>query len=439
MNQLLQETKKLSQLPNKQQVYQYSRLFNINPHYNPVIAQINNEQELERSKLNDIVDNLNLYDGDWLAINEMVISFIRMSNQLNPWSLLESFDLYIKFLEDLTTAFINQKGWVLIDLVKLSINFIIPMANKLDLQLFYKESCSRPRLSHLASILLKIFNNIRSQTNEENRMKTKIILFIGNNLCKLYFKILNPLLCRNVFTNINTLDLSLIDFNKYEILQYRFYLSKFYLIKNQFIDSFQHLEWCLINYPVQKDSKNITKIIELLIPVAILIGKKPNFQFLILTYFIQVPSFIKIYQDLHNALQMGYYQRLKQVIDNNYQYFKQKHLLITIESKSLLILLRNLFKKIWIMSGKPLKLEYDQLLTALIMSDLPVAKDDLVIENLLVNLIDQNMLKGKIFPRLRVVSLAKTGVFPYVDEINFIKFGNGNASKLNPNDSWLQV
>lgn len=435
MNQLITEVNRCIRLPLQQQIDEFDRIFSVNPIGNPHILKIYNENYANLKEIDAKVESCNFYD-DWLAFNEMVISFVKLGNQLDPQSSIRLFDLYVKFLEDLSTAFGHNRGWVLQKLIKLTINFIIPLAKQLDFQLYYKEYCSLPRLSHLASILLKIFNNIRSQTNEENQQKAKILLFIGNKLCLIYFKIENPLLCRNVFSNINTLNLSSKSYLKQELITYRFYLSKFYLIKNQLIDSYQHLTWCLIHSPAIQHP-NTTKILKLLIPISILIGKKPNFKYIKSVYLTQIPKFIIIYQQLFNAINSGNYAQLNKLIKMNFQYLKDLNLLITIQNKAAILVVRNLFKKVWILSGKPLTLNYDALIGLVRVSGFDFNIDDLIVENMLISLIDQNLLKGKIFPRLRVVSLAKANVFPPADQINFIRFGNGDETSINPNDRWM--
>lgn len=436
MNSLISELKQCTKQPPSRQIESFVEIFNLDPH-NPRILAIYNDNITK--SIDNMVSQANLYDGDWLAFNEMTISFIKLANQLNPYSLLELFDLYGKFLEDMSTSFSNyNRGHLLKQVLKLTINYVLQLAAKLDFQLYHKEYCSNPRLSWLASILLKIFNNIRSQTNEENMQKSTIILFVGSKLCLLYFKIDNPLLCRNVFSNINTLNLNSKKFDKNEILSYRFYLSKFYLIKNQLIDSYQHLTWCLVNCPVIPNHPNIIKILKLLLPVSILIGKKPNFRFIKSTYLANgIPKFIFAYQKLSKAISSGRFSQLSNTITSDKEYFKSLGLLVMIENKASILTVRNLFERVWRILDKPLTLEYDALISLLKLSGFDVATDDLLIENLLISLVDQNLLKGKIFPRLRVASLARTNVFPPVDEINFIRFGNGSETTLNPNDSWL--
>lgn len=442
MNSFLQEISSCTKGPVNQQIDRLRKLLDINPVTNRYMKLIYDET-IDDTALDNMISNYKFYNDEWLAFNEMVKLFIKLSNQLNPWSVLESFDLYSSFLDSLSTSFSNVRGGCLIMVIRQSINFILPMAIKLDSQFYLKENCGKLRLSWLASILLKVFNNIRSQTNDDNMTKSRIIVFISVKLCMVYFKIDNPLLCRNVFSNINNLQLSMTKFDRNEIIQYRYYLSKFYLIKDQLIDSYQHLSWCLINSPTYSNPPhpNIIRILQLLLPISILIGKTPNFKYIRQIYFNNNPSitpgFINIYENLFKAIKRGNFGQCYQIITNNYDYLKALNILIVLQNKSTILIVRNLFKKVWDYLGNPLSIDYDSLILALNLSHFNVRLDDLIVENLLISLIDQNLLKGKIFPRLRVISLAKTNVFPPVDQINFIRFGNGDEHTLNGNDSWL--
>ena len=193
----LNEIFQCSNSPVNEQLIRLSNLLDVNPAINPYIVRINNLPFLQDKYLNDLIDGKHFYKDEWLAFNEVVISFIRLSNQLNPWSSLESFDLYTNYINDLSVAFNNaNRGYLITYLVKDTIRFVIPIATKLDYQLYYKENCMKPRLAYLASILLKIFNNIRSQlsgdvsdTAIKVSSKSSIILYIGIRLCQTYFKL----------------------------------------------------------------------------------------------------------------------------------------------------------------------------------------------------------------------------------------------------------
>ena len=439
IDEYLQELVQVSKLPNDQErIIRLANVFNLDPKLNGWILRINNGP----SSVNVDIDAYNLFEDEWPAFNELAKSFIFLASQLNPWSCLESFDLYTSFLNDLSVAFNNNaRGFLLSAVVRDSINVILPLLMKLDYQLYYKENFSTPRLTYLALIVLKLFNHIRSQINDINPAKKNLILFISNKLCLIYFRIGNPLLCRNIFSNMNNANLQFKSFPLVAQMQYRFYLSKFYLIKDQLVDSLGHLTWCLTNCPVTS-TNNVVKILKYLIPVGIVVGKCPNFAFITQTYFPNgnVPTYMHTYQSISKAVRGGNFQIFSLCIHQQRQYLKDASILLMLKNKSKVIILRNLIQKVWLYSGKPSNLDYDAVKYALKLSlgtssDLfenVNAIDDLVTENVFVALIDQNLLKGKLFPRLRKVALSKTDAFTRIDLINETRFLSNAKS-----DAWM--
>lgn len=449
------------------------RLLLLHPQNNRAVVNFNNVGNLEVSQISNAVDARKFYNDDWLAFNQVVVSFIHLANQINPWSALESFDLYSTYINDLLVAFTNKNhGFLLSPLIESSIEFIIPLATQLDFQLAPKEMNRNPRLTYLASILLKIFNNIRSQLGAGDNAevaKRSILLFIGTKLCLTYFKLANPLLCRNVFSNMNNASLRFNKFHKNQQIQYRYFLAKFYLVKYQFVDAYQHFMWCLQHCPRNylQDNANVSRILRELIPVAMILGKTPNFASIYLTYYTsasKAPRFLAIYLKLMSIIRIGSFYQFHSFITQNFEMLKQQKSLLFISNKSGLVLLRNLLKRVWIMEGSTARLSYDSVSIALATSlqGIPLGSvsdfvdpasqtsgvqnemlqnqrvDDQLVENCLVTLIDQNLLKGKLFPRLRMISLSKIGAFPAVDSIDFVKFGNGNEGTLNYSDKWME-
>ncbi|KAK6459484.1 uncharacterized protein RJT20DRAFT_16641 [Scheffersomyces xylosifermentans] len=454
VNSYLGEIAAIAGVPNQQhQIKQITSLLSLDPASNPYIVRFNSiNVQLEDDQISKAIDAHNIFNDEWLAFNEVVLSFIRLSNQLNPWSSLESFDLYGTFINDLSVAFNNNnRGYLLSYLVRDSINIILPVARKLDSQLYIKEHCGRPRMTYLASILLKIFNNIRSQINDVNQYKKTIILYISNKLCSIYFQIDNPLLCRNIFSNMNNANLNFKSFSRNEQVQYRYYLAKFYLIKSQVIDSYDHFLWCLLNCP-SSSINNINHILKYLLPISLIIGKIPNFDYINQVYYrgVPPPAFLPLYAHLSANIKSGNFKSFNDTVVANYQYLKENNMLLLLVNKSKVIILRNLVKKVWINTGRPTNLDYDAVklgvklslgpdigslaLTLPIVSSVDTLDDDAVIENIFITIIDQNLLKGKIFPRLRKVALSKTGTFPKVDDINIMKFSSNRKS-----DSWMNA
>ncbi|KAG8204885.1 CSN12, partial [Candida africana] len=392
---------------NRQKIDQLTRLLSINPQQNKYIAIIYNSKSIPSTITT-------LYDDDWSAFSLILTSFIKLCHLMDPWSLLKSFDLYTTFLNDLSVGFNNNSyGWLLSNIIKDTIFQMVPWARKLDLIMYFKEQGGKFRLNYMASIILKMFNNIR--INDSNVYKKSIILYLGNTLCYIYFKLDNPLLCRNIFSNMQNTSLKFNEFNLDQQLKYRYYLARYYLIKYQLIESFNHLQWCLVN----TSSLKIQKLtLELLLPVSLILGKIPNFNYLSQQGF-NFP-FVQMYQTLSKSIRAGDYSKFKQVIDSNYHYLKDKNLLLLMNKAEILIL-RNLIKKVWIVLDKPSTMNY---------LNIPIEghyNDELYLENVFVTLIDSNLIKGKLTSSKTVV-LSKTDTFPDVFNIYKLKYGNNNGN-----------
>ncbi|KAG7194057.1 uncharacterized protein KQ657_005260 [Scheffersomyces spartinae] len=392
------------------------------------------------------------FNDEFTAFNNVVTLFVRLWCLMNPWSVLESFDLYGQLLNDQAQAFSNgQRGHLMTITIKETIDTVLPMATRLDISLKQRESTPWPRLTYMASVLLRVFNNIR--TNDPTDQKKQIILFIGNRLCLIYNRIGSPLLCRNIYSNMNNLGLNWKRYLKNEQLQYRYYLARFYLIKHQLVDSYQHFLWCLVNCPLGfKDLTNVTSILKYLIPIAIIIGKCPNINYFSQTFYSSpqsIPPFIRTYQAIVQAIKRANFTEFHQCLELNYLQLKQSNILLLLANKCHILISRNLLRKTWLYLGQPNKLEFSQIKRAFALSinnsnaghigynTYLTQLDNSGIHNLMTSLIDEDLVRGKIFPMLETVALSRSVVFPKVDFVNFTKFGNGIEGTLNSTDKWM--
>lgn len=441
-----------------------ARVFSLDPS-NQAIVKLYNVGYLDEKQIENAVEARRFYNEDWTAFNLVVVSFVRLANQMNPWSVLESFDLYAAFLNDLAVAFTNKTyGYVLASTMQAAIGFIIPLATQLDTQLVAQEMHRKPRLTYLAAVLLRIFNNIRSQLgagDHAEAAKKAVMLYVGIQLCLTYFKLDNPLLCRNVFSNMSNAGVPLKNYPINQQIHYRYYLARFYMVKCEFVDAYVHFVWCLDHIPSNytKDNRNVTRILRDLIPVAIILGRTPRFPTVYMRFYSSArsaPPFIQTYAQLTAIVKKGLFSEFQQFLTANYATLKHSQLL-TLLSRACLVLLRNLIKRAWIIQGKTPRLDYNVVATALFTSlqglsisgvvdfgispstrNLLGSIDDATVENCLITLIDQNLVKGKLFPRLRICSLSKSGAFPPADSINFVKFGHGGPASLSQVDRWME-
>ncbi|KAI3402775.2 hypothetical protein KGF56_004449 [Candida oxycetoniae] len=391
---------------NDQKFRVFSKVLSVDPSENEYTISIYNSV----SGLSQVSSNIKTaYDDDWLALNAVVSSFVRICVEMDPWSVLKSFDLYATYLNDLSVAFNNNAyGWLLSGVIKSTIRLVLPWALKLDRQMFYKEEGGKYRLGYMAGVLLKIFNNIR--INDSSTYKKSIILYLGNKLCYTYWKLDNPLLCQNIFSNMNNTSLKLEEFPHGEKLKYRYFLAKYYFVKYELVECFKHLEWCLVNTSSKKNQK---LIIELLLPIGLILGKKPNFKTLSVVQDEEVLTLLELYESMFYSVASGDYESFRNIINHKEQYFKDKNLLLLLNRMDVLVF-RNLVKNVWRIMNRP---------TSLSLEIVPIhGKDTLFKENLLVTLIDSNLIKGKLTTG-KVLVLSKNDPFPNVFNIYTKRFG----------------
>ena len=404
VSQLIAEINKTHQSSKQEQFNSLTKLLSVNPAENSFIASIYNSTSATPAPP-PTAALTTLYDEDWSAFPAVVSSFVRLCTEINPWSVLESFDLYTTYLNNLSIAFNNNNfGWLLSGVIKSTIGLVTPWALQLDTQMFFKENGGKFCLNYIASVILKIFNNIRINST----YKESIILYLGNKLCFIYWKLDNPLLCRNIFSNMNNTSLKLADFPLGEQLKYRYYLARYYFIKYELMESFELLKWCLTR---TSSGKNQQLILELFIPISLVIGKTPNFAVLKQSQRNNqyVMGLITMYEEMYQAIRPGDYASFKAIVEKNHHYLKSKNLLLLMNKMEILIY-RNLVKNCWKILGRQSTMSFNLV---------PVG-DIYFKENLFVTLIDSNLIKGKLTNKS--VVLSKNDPFPRVFEIYTKRF-----------------
>lgn len=420
----------LGQLGTKPNSKTLSRLFNLDPATNKFIVGIYNDTR-DFNSLKQQVNQVEFYDGGWPAFDQVVLSFVRLCSQLDPNLLVMLFDLYAQFLSDVSVAFTNLgNGALIASVIAPTVDTVVPMARKLDQQLKnYEADAVYPRLTFLASVLLRVFNHIRSQLGDNTpEAKQLLLLYVSNKLCFIYNQIGNPLLCQNVFSNITTANLKFSQFPAADQLQYRFYLAKFYLIKQHLVDAYRHFSWCVERCLARERER----VLKYLVPLGMTLGRSPNFNGI--TRQAGAVSWLPVYRDIAGAVSAGNYAGFVEAVTRHEAYLKQMGLLVLVRSKLEVVLFRNLLRQVWKIQGQALTLTYGAIQNALrLLWDAYAPEggvDALVVENMVVSLVDQNLLRGKLVLSVSKVAVASSNVFPEISGIYTQKFGGAS-------DKWM--
>lgn len=400
-------------------------LFNIDLN-DPQVSSLQNDILDNQVDFEQEIELADLYEGEWPGFIELAKSYLRFCKDIDPEDSSLSFDLYAQLMADLQGAFASGKGNVLQETVVKVGKIVVSLSLEIDRM---ANDPNMLRTSYISSLLLRIFNTIRAEKTDRNAQgegyitKKNIILYVATSLCRLYFRLEQPGSCANVFSNIHTAN---IEFSRYPMAQkveFRYWLGRFYLTKNQLTDAYRHLSWSFSNC-LTDAVKNRVAILIYLIPCAILLGILPSSEML------QFYGLDSIYGPLVYAIKRADYGIYMNHICQNEAWFLSHNLFLLLRWKSLVPLFRMCLFRLWKIQGNPSTLSFEDIAITLRLSmanyrnggDLFVGDDadQQQIECICISLISQGYIKANIFTRNRVLRLKSEGAFPSFSELHRI-------------------
>lgn len=444
----------------------FSELFTINfVKYDATrIAQLQQSlQVYDDRRLSDyLTASPTLQKVSWPAFENFLIKYLICIRDFDPWSVINSIDLFIDVFESESLLF-NPKNNTherictnLLPLFSETMYTIISLGKLIDVESMHIQNriSHYPRLTHLSTILLKALNNIRSTpdlNSELNFEKIELLFRISTNLCTVYYTIGSPILCSNVFSNINILNLNRRFIKKSSLVKFRFLMGKYYAHQSSFLVSFNHLDACF--RMLRLDScplSTVILILKYLIPVGLLVGKVVDVE-KVRSQFIhgdsndekKLTTLLDLYQQLTMAFRVGNISGFYKNISANDSYWKRVGLWIPMIQRLRILLLRNLLLNVWKLSNQNLSFQSVKAGLMVGMQDigtLPTVyqmtntldagiTDDLV-ENVLASLSFNGYLKIKLTSPTTFV-LSKKDTFPDVYDVIKGRF------PTNPREVWL--
>ncbi|KAH3670454.1 hypothetical protein OGAPHI_000969 [Ogataea philodendri] len=407
-------------------------------------------QSYSNSQLMSNIEKIGYFDNNWPSFESLVQNYLIFVRDFDPWSLQRSVDLLIKFYESLSVALNNAQNAKLLVLVKESTSQIVPVAKLADQRLMNATGRINdyPRLSYMSTLLLKSLNNIRNDPElgiPSKRFKISILMFLSITLCQTYMSIDSVMLCNNVFSNINILNLDKSLISRKQLIQYRFMLGKFHLLQSNYYLAYHHFDWCFSNCHQQTPLKNILLILKYLIPSGLLVGRCPNLAYL--QSQLGNHHLLQLYAPLIQCYKNGDLFSFSKLVATNQQYFANLGILVGFLQRVRILILRNLIQKVYKLQGglsfetvgRALRLSIDPDQTrsyfgskslwmyTITNGDL----DESFTETLLMTLIDANLLKAKLTPSKTII-LSKSGLFPAAYNVY------ANSYKKNEKERWLE-
>ncbi|VEU21513.1 DEKNAAC102710 [Brettanomyces naardenensis] len=413
-------------------------------------------QDYKNKQLDSIIENYHFFNNDWPAFEILLQKYLIYVRDFDPWSLLDSIDLLMDFYEANSIALNNKQfNSLLFKLTYEATKIMIPLSKLVDTKLMKVENRvnNYPRVSYLSTVMLKALNNLRSSPeldeksgNPSTRYTIFVLMYVSISLCNVYIYIGSPILCNNVFSNINVLGLDRRLVSKSQLIKYRFVLGKFHLLQSHYFEAFHHFEWCFSNCHVGSGVRILVTILKYLIPCGLLVGKIVDTNILraIAANDNEGQLLVELYTPLIEHYKAGDLSRFTECVKANRQYFINMSLLVGFLQRIRILILRNLFHNVYRMTNM---LRFEDIRLALALS-LNVNEqqqagtqdlwfyliadkvDDTLTENILMSLIDNNLIKAKLTASRNVI-LRKNDSFPKIYDIYRIMYP-GNSK-----ESWL--
>ncbi|QPG73460.1 hypothetical protein FOA43_000771 [Brettanomyces nanus] len=400
-------------------------------------------QTYEDKQLDSIIENFHFFDNNWPAFEIVLQKYLIFVRDLDPWSLLDSIDLLIAFYESISIALNNKQfNSYLFPLTYDLTKMLIPLAKLVDNKMMKIENRSNnfPRVSYLSTIMLKALNNIRSSPDLDDHVNPSIkytifvLMYISITLCNIYIYIDSPMLCNNVFSNINVLGLDRSLITMSQLIKYRFVLGKFHLLQSHYYLAFHHFEWCFLNSHSGSEVRFLVSILKYLIPCGLLMGKVIDIRSLqnIVGNDEKGIKLVNLYMPIIQYYKNGNLENFTRYVKVKRSYFIGLSLYVGFLQRIRILIIRNLLRNVYRFT-QGLKFEdvrraleislnssqhkqMDQLWFYVITDQV----DDKITENILMALIDSNLIKAKL-TATRSIVLRRTGSFPKIYDIYKIK------------------
>lgn len=412
------------------------------------------QQEIQQLTVKQVSQKVEKLDLPSASMESLVESYVMFVRDVDPWFLLNSIDLMIDVFHFFSIA-LNTKSTQhlnsLLPVLYEYMDILVPLAKLVDEESMKIKNWvnAYPRLSYISNDLLKCLNNIRSdpEINQiSNKFKIKVLFDVCIKLCNIYFSIGKHILCNNVFSNINVLNLDLNLISKSQILRYRYIVGKFYSQQASYTKAFHHLDWCYSNLPPSTKFMNHIKILKYLLPIGLLVGKVPSTQYLqgLIKSSVADPNgqagryFLNSMLPFITAYKKGDLEKVMIIINRNEDLWKSLGLWIGMVQRIRILVLRNLLARCYQINGQPLSVQTVQICVQASIGTCNLQEiyhmcdsvDLNTAENLLATLSFSGLMKGKT-SGTGIVVMSKGKAFPPVQEVYL-----GNTS-LDTKEKWL--
>ncbi|GAA5899273.1 uncharacterized protein JCM6883_005165 [Sporobolomyces salmoneus] len=274
------------------------------------------------------------------------------------------------------------------------------------------------KLEEASRLLQKCFSCcLNDRSGEWSTSRKMGTYYLATLLFKTYFKLNSTALCKNIIRGIHAAELPTLDkYPRAHQTGYNYYMGVFAFLREDYKDAEARFIDCLEGIH-RKASRNISLILDYLIPLLLLRGVIPSQKLLRLS-----STHRTLYSPFVTAIKRGDVRSYDLQLERVEKRLMERGSWLVVE-RARTACIRGLLKKTWILEGKPSRVSietfrkyYNAALHAGLAQDDParnIQYDSEEMECLLANYINKGLIKGYISHAHQLVVLSKEKPFPW--------------------------
>lgn len=345
-------------------------------------------------------------DPPW---DDVISCHIKCIYFINNHDFIEAYKHQYSLVQTFTKILQTQKeeNWALPIMYTCCLDLRI-LAGNADTQLTKKGKSKPGQMLERAADLIMGFFRVCASDNRSSQEDSKRwgMLYLVNQLFKIYFKINKLHLCKPLIRAIDSSNLKDL-FKISQLVTYKYYVGQKAMFDSDFVRAEEYLSFAFLRCH-KKCFKNKQLILMYLIPVKMLLGHMPSLKLLEKYELMQ-------FAELSQAVIEGNLLKLNASLVKHENFFIRWGIYLILERLKI-ITYRNLFKKVHLLL-KTYQIPVDAFLTALKFMKVEDIDHEEVL-CILANLIYEGKIKGYISYQHQKLVVSKQNAFPALSSIS---------------------
>ncbi|ORZ05048.1 hypothetical protein BCR42DRAFT_338260 [Absidia repens] len=280
------------------------------------------------------------------------------------------------------------------------------VATKVDDEASETSDGNRRKLEEAANVISKSFTYCITDRTAGNSSKKFGTYFMIGLLFRIYFKLKQQNLCKNILRALKATDMPPIErFPKSDRVTFRYYLGRLYFLGEEYAKAETELDLAFREC-LRSQKKNKELILQTLLPVRLMRGVLPTNALL-----NQYPKTKQVYGGIAKAIKMGNVKAFNEALVQAEATLIRQGTYFAVE-KAQSIAMRQLFRKVYLVMDNSTRLAIPKFKTALEFVGLEVDMEET--EWMLANMIYKGYIKGYLSHEKLFLVLSKGDPFPNI-------------------------